>query len=60
MEQLAKLIVESSIDLVLYSGDLDSTLTWNYTINNIQRLLMKQAGQMQAWKIGNQHAGFYR
>lgn len=46
--------------IYLYSGDWDDGIPFTYTLQNIQKLLLKQDGEQQAWRIGDQHAGFKR
>ena len=60
MAEMAKIIVETNITVYLYSGDWDDTIPFTYSLDNIERLLMKEDGELEPWKVGIQHAGFKR
>ena len=46
--------------IYLYSGDWDDVIPFSYTVDNIKKLSLKQSGEQEGWKIGDQHAGFKR
>lgn len=61
MNEYSRLITETTIRVHLYGGDWDDLVPFRNVIRNVERLGMRQSGDLRYWTNGkNQHVGFKR
>ncbi len=60
-DEFSRLIAQTSLKISLYSGDWDDLVPITYTIENLERLGLRQNGTVTHWTNSkNQHVGFKR